>query len=63
MFPLLVYSIAFMCVSISIIVWLNKKLILINKVITQPSTDLYCEIKYLYLYLPLDFSSLVFSYH
>jgi hypothetical protein len=32
-FPLLFYSINFMYVSIFIIIWLNKKLILINKFI------------------------------
>jgi len=63
-FPLLFYSINLICVSISIIICLNKKIILINKFnkhnrINIPSF----KIKYLDLYLSLDFSSSIFKYH
>jgi hypothetical protein len=48
----------------SIIVWLNKKFILRNKFIRHNWVhDACCEIKYLDLYLSLNFSSLVFSYY
>jgi len=51
-----------LCVSISIIIYL-KKMILIDKVIEHNQVnDLCCYIKYLDLRLSLEFSSYVFSY-
>jgi len=58
------YLINLICVSISIIVCLNKKVTLINKFskhnrINIPSFN----IKYLNLHLSLDFSSSIFRYY
>ena len=57
------YLINLICVSISIIIWLNKKIILINKFskhnhVNVPS----CEIKYLDLHMSFIFSNFIFSY-
>jgi hypothetical protein len=52
-----------MCVSISIIVWLNKTIILTKKF--RKHNRIYVssyKIKYFDLHLFLDFSSFVFSY-
>jgi hypothetical protein len=57
------YLINYMCVSISTIVWLDKKIHLINKVIEYNWVNIPCyEIKYLDLHSPLDFSRYVFNY-
>jgi hypothetical protein len=50
-----------MYMFIYIIFWLNKKLILINKVVKYNwEYDPYCKIKYLKLHLFFDFFNLVF---
>jgi hypothetical protein len=50
-----------MCISIFIIVWLNKKLVLINKFSKYNRINISSfKIKYLNLYLFLDFFSLLF---
>jgi len=60
---ILFYSINLKCVSFSIIVWLNKKIILINKFHEyNRESILSCKIKYLDLYLSLDFSCFIFTY-
>jgi hypothetical protein len=57
------YSISFMCVYISIVVWLNKNLILINKFSKYNRVNiLCCGIKYLDLLLSLDFFNFAFNY-
>jgi hypothetical protein len=62
-FSLLFYSINLICISIFIIICLNKKIILINKFskhnrVNVPSS----EIKYLDLHLSLNFSTFIFKY-
>jgi hypothetical protein len=50
-----------MCVYIFIIVRLNNKIILINKISKHNRVDVTsCEIKYLNLYMSLDFSNFYF---
>ena len=50
-----------LCVSISTIIWLNKKLILINTVIEYNRVNGSCyEIKYLDLHLSHNFSDMYF---
>jgi len=52
-----------MYVFIFIIIWFNKKIILVNKFIKHSEVNgLRCKIKYLDLYIFLDFSSFIFSY-
>ena len=59
----LFYSINFMGIFISIIVSLNKKIILVNKFIKHNQVNVPCyPIKYLDLLQALDFSSSDFSY-
>ena len=59
----LFYSINFMGMFISIIVSLNKKIILVNKFIKYNQVNVSCcSIKYLDLLQALDFSSSDFSY-
>jgi hypothetical protein len=58
-FSFLCYLINLMYASISIIVWLNKKIILINKFSKHNRVYvLSYEIKYLNLYLSINFSNL-----
>ena len=53
-----------MCVSNYTIIWLNKKLTLINRVIEYNKVnDPYCEIKYLNILSPPNFFKYVFSYY
>ena len=62
-FFLLFYSINFIGKFISIIVSLNKKIILVNKFIKYNQVNVSCcPIKYLDLLQALDFSSSDFSY-
>ena len=64
-FPLLFYSINLICVSISIIICLNKyKIILINKFNKYNWVNILSfEIKYFNLCLSHNFSSFIFKYH
>lgn len=62
-FPLLFYLINLICVSIYIIVCLNKKGILINKFSKHKRVNARSfKIKYLDLHMSLDFSSFIFGY-
>jgi hypothetical protein len=57
----LFYPINLMCVYIFIIVWLNNMIILINKISKHNCVDVTsCEIKYLNLYVSLDFLNFYF---
>ena len=59
----LFYSINVIYALISIIVFLNKKIVLINKFNKHNQINILSfEIKYLHLYLSLDFSSFIFKY-
>jgi len=52
-----------MYVSISIIIWFNKKLILIKKISKHNRVNIpCCGIKYIDLHLSLNFSNFAFSY-
>ena len=63
-FFLLFYSINLICVSISIIICLNKEIILINKFSKHNRVNVSSfEIKYLDLHPSLDFSSFIFRHH
>ena len=58
----LIQSISY--VSINIIVWLNRNLILINKIIKHNQVkSMCCGIKYLYLYIFINFSVFFFICH
>jgi hypothetical protein len=62
-FSLLFYSINLICISISIIICLNKKIILINKFSIHNQVNvLACKIKYLDLHSSFNFSIFIFSY-
>ena len=51
-----------MCVSISIIVWLYKNIILINRFNKHNRVSILSyKIKYLYLHMFLDFFDFIFS--
>jgi hypothetical protein len=62
--PLLFYLINLICIYISIIVCLNKKIILINIFRKYNQINILSfKIKYLDLYMSLDFISFIFTYH
>jgi hypothetical protein len=63
-FPFILFNlINLICNSISIIVCLNKKIILIKKFSKYNQVNIiYFKIKYLDLYLCFDFQSFIFKY-
>jgi len=63
-FLFLFYSINLICVSIFIIICLNKKIILTNKFSKYNRVNISSfKIKYLNRHLSLNFSSFIFKYH
>ena len=59
-FPLLFYSINLICIFIFIIIFFNKKIILINKFSKYNQINfLYFRIKYLHQHLTLNFQSFI----